>query len=698
MNRTAQEVDGYPWVVLVGSVATNAFFSKTRTKNLRGNVAYHPDYPGQRFYAIYHPAWVFHKGKNSYRIFDEMIARLARAYRGDEPEMDILRSTSSGYLDKIDDALESRRISFDIETDRLESWMTGSTIRSLAFTHDGETVFFAHHDEPSFGNVMDRVGEFLKDPKKQVIGHHIGFDLDWMEQKLGITVQAKPLDTGTLWYHAKDYRMPSLKYLVSEQLDGYRHLVTNPDEEDNTDLLGKYNAEDVIYPWRLFKRGVEMLNKDQLDLYLRVSSPSDLYLQRITSTGIYFDVDKQHKVEQSLWEERNDVVKSWAAEDDDLEVYENQDGNLTVAPLEGDKALREYLFKVKDLPIISRTDKANLPQTDKDVIRSLREDYGAEYLRHKLEISRIDKLLSTYVEGMQKNVGSDGRIHADYLNTWTDSGRWSSRNPNMQNIPRDKRVRSFFAASPGYIFVDADYSQIELRVMLSLAGQQDAIQAYREGQDIHAQTAMEISGKDTFTKEERTMAKPINFGLVYGGSYFTLQQQARSYGIKLTDDEAKKYHKLFFDKYDRLPAYHDEVIQRLRDNKGWVQDIVGHVHHYDGWNDENMGKREHAERAAINSMGQGPASYMTAYTGIIAQQIIRRRGLNPQIRMVNTVHDSVSYEAKEGYVEDLKEILTEANERTAEWVDSWFHTPLVLEFEVGESWGEKEELDYKAVA
>ncbi len=687
-NRAPKDVKGYPFVLLVGAGAVNLFFPKIRNNKLWGNLAYHPDFPGQRFYCMYHPLRGRAKGGDSQDVYEVQLRRFGRIV-SEEPDdlFDLHRAHDEGFTEAVYQALESKKICFDIETPRIRPWRSTAKIRSIAFTHDGYNVFFCEEHDMHWEWFTQAICDFLEDSSKQVINHHVGFDLGWMETMYGIIVRARQLDTMTLFHHVRGYKMPSLKMLVSVELDGYRHLCVNPDVEEDTEILGYYNAEDVIYPWHLLEIGIKELNPGQLDLWLQVASPSELYLERLNINGIYVDMDHWKVKREQLIDEREQAIVAWEMEDKAF--------NRSV--LDGDKALRTYLFKKKGLPILQTT-PTGIAKLDKEVIALLIDEEDATYLCNLQEIRRIDKLQSTYVDGLKDHIDVDGRVHGSYFNTWTDTGRASGRNPNMQNQPRDPSIRKMFAARPGYVFLDADYSQIELRVMFSAAEDSAAIEAYLAGSDVHALTAEVLAGPN-FTGKDRTSAKAINFALLYGGTEYTIVQSARrDYGLNWSMKEGKEFKDSFFGTYTTLSPLHKKIIAELRSNRGWVQSPTGYVHRYEHWNSGDQKTRDHVERSAINAYGQSPASYMTMHTGIVAQNLLRERGLWPHVQLVNTVHDSLSWEVREDLVDETIQAITEGNQATMDWVRHWFLVPLVVDFEMGSSWGEKEELEVKAVA
>lgn len=689
-QHTMNEVEGYPVVVLVGNTAIKAFFPGAKAGKLRGNFLHHPDYPGQRFYCMYHPGYAV-RGNEGRRQFRLQVQRLARYLNEDGVGFDIYNGSGQDFLSHLNEVLSNTdTISFDLETDRLESWQSGGHIKSVALTGDGEEALFVHEDEAHFDPALQMIAEWMKDPGHKVIGHNVGFDTDWMEHTVGFSCQAKTLDTMRLFYDLDDKVMVSLKDLVSEYLDGYRHMVYDPEDCDDPEQLRMYNSEDVIYPWRLFHEYITELDDDQLDLYLRVGSPSAQFYRRITSTGIHFNYDEWERAKSELAERRAEELEAWQDEDPDFNPsivgsYENPSSGYS-------KELQRYLYDTKDLPVKSRTQKG--PSTDGNTIQQLIDEEGAEYLEHLLEVREIDAWLTRYVYPMKrKHVEDDGRIHADYNHCKTDTGRPSSENPNMQNIPRASLIRRMYGAPEGYRFIEADYSQMELRIMFSLANQQNAIEDYNQGVDAHLQTAMEITGKtdpSEITSEERSNAKAPNFGLIYqpytDDTWRTVQRQAKQFGLDWSQERAEEFAEAFYSRYDKHPELCNRILDQLRRNRGTIKTVVGHKWHYPDWNHENDHKREHVERAVINSHGQGTCAYMTALTGIAMQRYISERGLYPAIQTVNMVHDSVAVQVREDLVPEAVDALMYGRDQVEEWVSDWFKVPLVLDFEMGQKW------------
>jgi DNA polymerase-1 len=301
--------------------------------------------------------------------------------------------------------------------------------------------------------------------------------------------------------------------------------------------------------------------------------------------------------------------------------------------------------------------------------------------------------MSTYLTAYDKHVGLDSRVHPSYWLTSTDTSRPSSSDPNLFNIPRNPEIRDLFGCPPGAVLLESDLSQIEFRIMICLAKDENGIAGYLRGDDAHTMTARTIAGVEKPTKAQRSDAKPVNFALVYGGDWPVVQRQARDeYGIEWTEADCRKFTRSFFSTYPRIPEFHDSRRANLVTNKGWFQSITGHVFHYPDWNNPDQGARDHAFRSAINAEGQGPAVNICFYIAVLARRLLDARGF-ASVTFVNSVYDSIMTEVPNPkWIPDVVATINEATQQAREWVKSWFVVPLVIEHAVGESWGSLEEL------
>lgn len=676
------EIRGYPVVVLAGNVPLQAIFPKAQGTHFRGNVAWHPDFPGQRFYSIYHPAYILRR-RDLEGEFERQLERLARIARGEPaPSWQLVQGAKA--LEALRGMMKSPLLSVDFETNRLETWTEGFHIKTLTVTADMKTVAGATKDDVHFEPMLRLLAEYVTHPGHSVVGSNVGFDLEVLERLYGVRVACQLLhDTGVAYYHAKQYKMPSLKELVSRELDGYRFLVHQPHLCRDNELLLRYNAEDVIHPLALLRKSAQLLKgkpKTQ-DLVARVLGPAELVLRRITTAGIYLRQDYRKKKITEYQEKRRVVVQAWKDEDPEFIPVEHESGN----------GLLKYLFKIRKLPVLAKTEKG-APQTDAAVIKQWIRD-GHLVMKHLLSLREIDKVESTYLTAYDKHVWPDSRIRSSYPITWTDSGRSSSRSPNLQNIPRDPEIRDLFGVQTGHRLIESDLSQIEFRIMVCLARDENGIAGYMRGDDAHTMTARTITGQQKVTKEQRNLAKPVNFGCLYGANAYTVQQYAlNEYGVLWTEEDSQKFVDVFMSTYPRIPEFHKLSRSRLTANRGWFESVLGHTFFYDGWDSKDNSHRDHIFRAALNAEAQGPAAQICFYIMVLASRLLEKRGFR-DVKFVNTVHDSILIDVPNpAWVPDVVAIIDEAAAGAHQWVKSWFVVPLIMEHKQGESWGSLEDI------
>ena len=706
MNQyTIKEVTGYPVVVLVGRIATKAFFPNERFKNLRNNVVWHPDFPGQKFFPIYHPGYITrNKTASTLAYWNKSMKRLARVLDDEqEKEWRTYTPSDSVFEEKLEEILSNKTICFDIETNQsVKSWDPNSRIISLSLCVNDKEAIFVHEEDLVWKSVTEKVGQALEDENKVFIGHNIGFDIDFPEMKLNVHAKCKFLCTQSLFYISRNEKMPSLKYLTSKYLDGYKYLISDPGSCEDLELLANYNCEDVIRTWQLAKKELPNLTKKQKDLLLRVASPSNVALRRLTSTGFLFNREECKRTHKKVVEEKEKIVELWKEYDPKFDPDKHLDGD----------GLIWYLYTHRGLPVLKYTDAAKKPSTDKHTLTKLYSECEEVFLKWLERIKTLDKFENTYIEKYLygDRVDFDGRVHSDYFNTWTKTGRSSSRNPNAQNITRDDTLqktniegistdlsgRKFFTVKSGNVLFHADYSQIELRIAMCLSKDPVGIQAYLDEGDLHWSTARMIAAGENreATKLDRTHAKPTNFGLVYthkNEAYTLRKNAANEYGLILTKKKSERYSDTFFNTYQKIRPWQLKTIQRLRAGNGVIETVMGFPAKYPDYNSRNDNARDAAEREAINLMCQSPAGFMTLYTLYLFQQKVREYNL--PIDSVASVHDSIMASVPQSRVETTIEIMEECVSVVKEWVQNWFIVPLVMEYEIGPNWSQLEELD-----
>jgi DNA polymerase-1 len=343
------------------------------------------------------------------------------------------------------------------------------------------------------------------------------------------------------------------------------------------------------------------------------------------------------------------------------------------------KQIGQIFFEELELPVIAKTPKG-APSTAESVLQELAER-GYPLPQLILPPRGLSKLKSTYTEKLPKLINADsGRLHTSYHQAVAATGRLSSSDPNLQNIPirssEGRRIRQAFVAEPGWVMLAADYSQIELRIMAHLSGDAGLLSAFAEGLDVHRATAAEVFGvasPEAVSDEQRRSAKAINFGLIYGMSAFGL---ARQLGIER--GAAQSYVERYFERY---PGVHD-FMERTRTaarEQGFVETVFGRRLYLPEINARNGQRRAAAERTAINAPMQGTASDIIKRAMLEVDGWIQRE--QPAVRMIMQVHDELVFEVEKRSVEAARAKIIEAMSGAAA-----LRVPLVVDVGVGENW------------
>lgn len=435
------------------------------------------------------------------------------------------------------------------------------------------------------------------------------------------------------------------------------------------ETAGPYAAEDADITLRLHRLLKPRLVKEKMvTIYERYERPLVGVLERMERNGIKVDAKK-------LREFSDDFEKRMAELEIEAHKIAGREFNIG-----SPKQLGEILFDEMSLPG-GKKGKAGAYSTSADVLEDLAAQ-GHDLPTTVLSWRQLQKLKSTYTDALIEVINPDtGRVHTSYSQAVTSTGRLSSNDPNLQNIPirseEGRKIRQAFIAEPGHILVSADYSQIELRLLAHVAGIDVLKQAFAEGQDIHAITAAQvfdvpIEGMDPMIRRQ---AKAINFGIIYGISGFGL---ARQLGIGRGD--AQRYIDAYFDRYPGIKAFMDDTKQQAHD-KGYVETPFGRKCHVRGINEKNQALRGNAERAAINAPIQGGAA------DIIKRAMTRlERALsdaNLDAKMLLQVHDELIFEVPDAQVDQTKDVIRDVMEGAAT-----LDVPLVVDIGQGMNWDE----------
>jgi len=341
------------------------------------------------------------------------------------------------------------------------------------------------------------------------------------------------------------------------------------------------------------------------------------------------------------------------------------------------KQLQQILFEQLELPV-SRTTPKGQPSTAEDVLKELAVNY--ELPKLILENRSISKLKSTYTDKLPEQINPyTGRVHTSYHQAVAATGRLSSSNPNLQNIPirtpQGRKIRTAFIAPPGSLVLAADYSQIELRIMAHLSGDQGLLKAFHDGVDVHRATAAEVFGEDyeNVTGDQRRAAKAINFGLMYGMSAFGLGRQ-----LDISRPEAQEYMDTYFSRYPGVRIFMEKTREQARE-QGYVETLFGRRLYLPEINASNMMRRQGAERAAINAPMQGTAADIIKIAMIKVDNWLQTD--KPGARLVMQVHDELVLEVEENQLESVRDEVIKHMSASAE-----LDVPLVVDAGFGKDW------------
>lgn len=525
--------------------------------------------------------------------------------------------------------------------------------------------------------VLGKLKPLLEDPARLKVGQNLKYDRNVLLNH-GIELQGIAYDTMLESYvlnsTASRHDMDSLarRYLNVETISfeeiagkGVKQLTFNQIELEQA---APYAAEDADITLRLHQALWGKLSAEPglARVFSEIELPLLPVLARMERLGTTIEPRLLHQQSQEI-EVRLAELEKQAHE------LAGQEFNLS-----SPKQLGEILFTKLGLPIIKKTPKG-APSTAEEVLAELAETY--ELPRLLMEHRGLAKLKSTYTDKLPLMIKPQtGRVHTSYHQAVAATGRLSSTDPNLQNIPvrneQGRRIRQAFIPSTGYKLVAADYSQIELRIMAHLSGDKGLLTAFAEGKDIHKATAAEVFGValDAVTSDMRRSAKAINFGLIYGMSAFGLAKQ-----LGIGRAEAQKYMDLYFERYPGVLEYMERTRQQA-EAQGYVETLFGRRLYLPDIKSRNAGLRKAAERAAINAPMQGTAADIIKRAMINVDGWIR--GIKDEsIRMLMQVHDELVFEIREEKLEEYIAIIKEKMSAAAE-----LHVPLVVEAGTGDNW------------
>jgi len=571
---------------------------------------------------------------------------------------------------------------FDTETTSLD-YMQAQVVGVSFAVKTGEAAYLPlAHDYADAPQQLDRdetlkrLKPLLESAKHKKLGHHLKYDRnvllnhgielngiehDTMLESYVLNSTASRHDMDSLAQKYLDYRTTHYEEVAGK---GAKQI---PFSQVRIEDATPYAAEDADITLRLHEHFWPQLSaaEGQCRVYREIEMPLVPVLSRMERTGVKVDAERLFAQSHELAERMGQIER---------EAHQVAGGAFNLG---SPKQIQEILYERQKLPVLRKTPKGQ-PSTAEDVLEQLALDYPLPKLI--LEHRSLSKLKSTYTDKLPERIDPDtGRVHTSYHQAVASTGRLSSSDPNLQNIPirteEGRRIRQAFVAPEGRRLVAADYSQIELRIMAHLSGDAGLLRAFAEGQDIHRATAAEVFGVglDQVSGEQRRAAKAINFGLIYGMSAFGL---ARQLGIERGD--AQDYVDRYFARYPGVKDYMESTREKARD-LGYVETLFGRRLYLPDINARNGQIRAQAERVAINAPMQGTAADIIKRAMIQVDQWIRESRI-PAV-MILQVHDELVLEVDEGAVDAVRQELCARMSQAAE-----LKVPLVVEAGVGENW------------
>ncbi|UZK04687.1 DNA polymerase I [Venatoribacter cucullus] len=525
--------------------------------------------------------------------------------------------------------------------------------------------------------VLEQLRPLLESEQHKKVGQHMKYDMHILANH-GIALRGVQFDTMLESYvldsvaSRHDMDSLALKYLGHKTTSfediagkGAKQLTFN---KIAIDVAGPYAAEDADITLRLHQHLWPQLQQtpELARVFTDIEMPVMPILCKMEEQGALIDADLLHEQSQQI-EQR-------------LQQLEQEAHNVAgqVFNLGSPKQLGEILFEKLQLPVRKKTPKG-VPSTAEEVLQEL-ADEGHELPSLLMEHRGLAKLKNTYTDKLPTMIAaSTGRVHTSYHQAVAATGRLSSTDPNLQNIPirseEGRKIRQAFIAAPGCKLVAADYSQIELRIMAHLSGDQSLLTAFAEGRDIHRHTAAEVFNvpENEVSDNQRRAAKAINFGLIYGMSAFGLAKQ-----IGCSRGEAQEYVNLYFQRYPGVRDYMDNTREQAKD-KGYVETIFGRRLYLPEIRSSNAPRRQHAERTAINAPMQGTAADIIKRAMIRVQGWLQTAGYDA--RMLMQVHDELVFEVAAAQAEQFATAVRTEMEQAAT-----LNVPLVVEAGIGDNW------------
>jgi len=685
----AKEIDKVqPKLILgLGNTALLALTRRSGITKHRGKL-----YSAQGIPVIctFHPAAALRSAGYLHPIRADLQAAARRLNGGSTLRTRTVLVTNKVHLKSLIRVLErADTIAFDLETSGLHEWADDAAIVTLGVSWgEGRSAVIPlwHSCIPQdqfaanwITTVLHELKPVLEDKTKKYVAHNGKFDCKWLA-RFGVYVPLT-FDTMIAAHLLDENRSKGLKPLAQMLLGA-----DDWDEEVKSAYslpikrLAIYNGKDCDYTLRLyyiFRK--ELLEQPRVArVFQKLMMPASAVFTRLELGGTYLD---EERLEDRYIEATRNVEK--------LERYMLKSVPKKLQPINFNSPAQVsvWLFKSLKLPILEET-KTGAPSTAESVLFRLEKKH--KVVSALLKYRKWSKYLSTYLGPWIERRDKRGRIHPSYRLTGTVTGRLSSSEPNLQQVPRNSLIRGCIGAPPGWTFMEADYSQIELRIAAWMAGERSMLRLLNSGHDLHRNTAMAITGKDDIDGEDRVIwGKHPNFGLLFGMYPKKYQEYCRDNGgQEITLATAEEVYQTFHNTYPALRRWHSRQI-RLAHRYLSISNPIGRVRHLPDVRNPNDSVRMEAERQAINSPVQGFASDLMVFSAIRLARIFDGR----YARMVGSVHDSLLFEVRDEMVDEVARTVKDVMEDKDDLKKMFgvkLEVPIVVEISVGQFWSESE--------
>lgn len=576
----------------------------------------------------------------------------------------------------VQNLLKQQVVCFDTETtslNELEAELVG-----MSFSYKKGLAYYVPLSEDQ-GEVLQTLEIFRPFFEKEdllKVAHNLKFDYKVLK-KYNITVKGAMFDTMIAHYllnpdgrHGMDYLSEvylNYKPVSIETIIGKKGKNQGTFRDADLRTQTDYAAEDADVTFQLYELFAPQLKKENLEeLFFNIEMPLMEVLAKMELSGISLD-------EKWLAQESIDLENDLRQLESKIFEISGEEFNMN-----SPKQLGEILFEKMQLDPKAKKTKTGQYATSEDVLQKLSSKH--EIIKHILEYRTYQKLKSTYVDALPSQIEkTDNRVHTNFSQTTAATGRLASVNPNLQNIPirtlRGQQIRGAFVSAEGKKIISADYSQIELRLIAEISGEDNMIKAFQDGEDIHASTAAKLFKipLEEVSKTQRSQAKTVNFGILYGQGAFALAEQTG-----LSRSEAKQMIEAYYETYPKLKEYMAAQVHRARE-QGYVETILGRKRHLKDINSGNFVVRAHAERNAVNAPIQGSAADVVKMAMIKIQKELEKEKL--QTKMLLQVHDELVFESPIDEVELATNIIKMEMESAIET-----QVPLLVEVGVGDNW------------